>query len=270
MRLDKGPFFWKDRPRTMLSVWLHGWATDSRVFAPLTGALSASTGTPCLHPNLAGHLRLERPERWATVLAGHLESVAPANEPLVLAGWSLGAMLALEAAPLLGDRLSGLILLSGCARFIREQSNPSGQDPRALHLMQRRLPGSAARVLDDFYDNLFSPRQTEHRQRLREELEPAWLEQDKAWLAAGLEYLLRTDLRPLPAGIRVPVLALHGAADRVIAPQLGRELARSLPAARLIELEREGHLPFWPRCGRLTDELGGFIADVEKLWRDNG
>jgi len=250
----------------MLSVWLHGWATDSRVFAPLT----ASLATPCLAPNLEEWLGGRRPEHWPEALAAQLEKAVRPGEPLVLAGWSLGAMLALEATPLLGECLAGLILLSGCARFIREDTNPDGQDPRALHLMRRRLPGSSARVLGEFYDSLFPAEQAEHRGRLRSELEPGWLAQNPVWLDSGLEYLLQTDLRPRLDGIQVPVRLVHGAADRVIAVELGRELAGALPAARFVELEQAGHLPFWPRCGRLAEDLGGFIDGIERDWKQDG
>ncbi len=249
----------------MLSVWLHGWATDNRVFSPLRDSLADLPGLEILAPNLALWLDPACPESWGPSLARRLEAEAPAGRPLILCGWSMGAMLALEAALNLGERVKGLLLFSGCARFIRDSANPEGQDPRALRLMQRRLASSPESVLRDFYGRMFTPDEAEARVRFRRLLEPEYLGQRTEWLSAGLEYLLLTDLRTALRDIHAPALVLHGAADRVTAPALGKSLGTSLPEAGFVELGSSGHLPFWPGSRETAALTGGFIARIMRI-----
>lgn len=51
-----------------------------------------------------------------------------------------------------------------------------------------------------------------------------------------LRLIADVDLRPFLPSIRIPTLVLASPNDRVVSPQAGRELARLIPAARLIEL----------------------------------
>lgn len=51
-------------------------------------------------------------------------------------------------------------------------------------------------------------------------------------------------------GIAVPALVIHGAADPLVHPAAGRDLARRIPGARLDLIEGMGHdlpAPLWPR-----------------------
>lgn len=57
---------------------------------------------------------------------------------------------------------------------------------------------------------------------------------DDTVLAEGLEQLDRLDLRAALPGLSLPVLILHGAADRVIPVQAAEYLAAALPSARLV------------------------------------
>ncbi len=51
----------------------------------------------------------------------------------------------------------------------------------------------------------------------------------------------RADSRPLLATITCPALVVHGAADQLIAPEHGEELAAGIPGARYEPLEGCGH-----------------------------
>jgi pimeloyl-ACP methyl ester carboxylesterase len=54
--------------------------------------------------------------------------------------------------------------------------------------------------------------------------------------------ILRHDTRDRLAELRMPVLVVHGADDRLIPVAEGRELARSIPHARLEVIPDAGHL----------------------------
>ena len=68
------------------------------------------------------------------------------------------------------------------------------------------------------------------------------------------------DLRPELAGVGIPALVLHGAADVLIRPEGGRATAAAIPGARLVEYPGMGHeLPraLWPA---MADEIRA-VAD---------
>ena len=62
--------------------------------------------------------------------------------------------------------------------------------------------------------------------------------------AAMLEAVYRADVRPLLPSVRAPALVLHRRDDRAMPFAQGRELAASLPDARLVALDGDAHPPW--------------------------
>jgi 3-oxoadipate enol-lactonase len=75
---------------------------------------------------------------------------------------------------------------------------------------------------------------------------------------AGVRY----DGGPDLARVRCPALVLHGDADRLVAPERGRELAAALPSARLAVLPGAAHFLSWEHAGRFNHEVLGFLRAV--------
>jgi len=65
------------------------------------------------------------------------------------------------------------------------------------------------------------------------------------------------DLRRQAASIAVPTLLIWGQRDPVIPPRIGRRLARTIPGARLVELDT-GHVPH-------TSDPEGFAAELRSF-----
>ena len=207
-------------------VLLHGWATDSRIWTALRTAL-------------AGRAKLWSPDLpgWqADWLWGRLQELAPAQT--VLVGWSLGAMLALAVCAR-GYRPAALVLLAGCASFCRRPDYQLGWPVAVVRGMRQRLRTSSAEVVQEFYRQLLSPREEADREKLAAVLPRG---QDPAWLAAGLDYLRRTDLRPQLGQVAAgDIVIIHGSADRITPVAQAHFLAEQLPAARLALLPDAGH-----------------------------
>lgn len=62
--------------------------------------------------------------------------------------------------------------------------------------------------------------------------------------------------------ITTPALVIHGERDRVIDVSTGRALGARLPNARLVVLERTGHIPQMERPKRVARLIAGFLDDV--------
>ena len=73
---------------------------------------------------------------------------------------------------------------------------------------------------------------------------------------------MRTISRPLLPTITCPTLVVHGAGDRLIDPDNGRELATGLPNAHLELLEQCGHSPTFERPDATASALTSLLSDM--------
>ena len=82
--------------------------------------------------------------------------------------------------------------------------------------------------------------------------------------AAHLAFVYSVDVAAELARIDAPTLVLHRREDRAIPFELGRELAASVPAARLLTLEGSDHLPWRGDAAAIAAAVGEFLdGDAE-------
>jgi pimeloyl-[acyl-carrier protein] methyl ester esterase len=158
--------------------------------------------------------------------------------PIRLAGWSLGALLALDAACAAPGRFAGLALLSGTARFCADGDGHPGTDPRALRAMAARLERDREAVERAFAARGAAPADAA-------EVGGWWTAQaarfETAVLARGLAALAELDLRERAGALEIPVRLLHGERDEVIPVAAAAALSERIPGARLTVLPGHGH-----------------------------
>lgn len=65
--------------------------------------------------------------------------------------------------------------------------------------------------------------------------------------------------------IEAPTLVVHGAADQVVPPEVGRETAIGLPAGRFHRLTGAGHLPFVERPAAYGRLLAGLLSRADRV-----
>ncbi|ARP76043.1 alpha/beta fold hydrolase [Bordetella genomosp. 6] len=211
-------------PRPLLH-FEHGWAHDAGVWAPLRAALA------------------DWPQQAAD--AGYFDApVAPghAAAPVVAIGHSLGFLKLLQAPP---PGCIAYIAINGFARFAGGADYPPGVAPRLLERMMARLERDPAAVVDDFRRRAGS---APHAGTLRPEP-----------LRHDLRRLLEADERQTLAASRLPLLALAGTADPIVAPALTQ--AQFGACAGLRWRDGGGHLlpvsdPGWC-AGRIRAFLAG-------------
>ncbi len=210
---------------------ISGWGTDESCWR---GAVAALEG-----------VALVRHVPWWQCLAERAnflrEAIAAESRPVVVVGWSLGAIVALEAALAAPGNLHGLVLVAGTAAMSDSQ-DLWGVEPERLRAMSLALRSRRPAVLEEFA-RLATARDLPEADELGavEQLLAMSAPIDTAHLAAGLRYLAATDLRAEIGRVGAPTFVLHGDRDRVIPPTAGRMLAQSIPAARLIPIPGAGH-----------------------------
>jgi pimeloyl-ACP methyl ester carboxylesterase len=227
-------------------VLIHGAAGRAEVWSPqLTGLADVAR---MIAVDLPGHgategqgcQEIERYAAWVTALLDALGVDRP-----VLVGHSMGGAIAQTLA--LGDaaRYAGLALVGTGARL--------RVLPRILQLFRE---GSA--LASDLVGSLsYSP------------LTPpgAVIEAERALHETAVAVTLgdfhacdRFDLMGRLGDLRLPTLVVVGRDDRLTPPKFAAYLARSIPAARLVEIDGAGHFPQLEQPVAVNEALRGFLG----------
>ena len=211
-------------------VFFHGWGASGGVWEPQVAAFGDRM--PVMTPTA--------PVWEAGWFSGYLRGLD--LEECLLVGWSLGGMLLIEAiSRLTAPPPNGLVLVGVAPVFTRRLDYPWGQPPGAVRAMRRALGNNPAQVLAEFAQQCLAPGEEAFASQAREAFAvPA----AAGTLAAGLDYLLQGDLRPLLPLLPAGAVVIQGQADRIVDPAQGRFLQEQLPGARLHLLPAAGHLPF--------------------------
>jgi pimeloyl-ACP methyl ester carboxylesterase len=206
---------------------IHG-AGGSRLDWP--GVLRRIPGSRVLTVDLPGHGKSTGPGReqiadYAADLAGWLERLAIRR--VVVVGHSMGGAIGLQLALAYPDRVAGLILLGAGARLRvhpdilnRIVSDPASTT--ALIISQEYAAGTPQASLD-------------RGQRLLLTVDPNVMHGD-------LVACDRFDVMAQLGQITVPALVIAGAEDRLAPVKYSEYLAKNIPRAQLLVIERAGHM----------------------------
>jgi pimeloyl-[acyl-carrier protein] methyl ester esterase len=235
----------------MIAIALPGWANDSRCWNKVKMAWNRLT-------------HRSEPLQWIDVpwnesLPGTegpnalFQAIEATSQPVVLLGWSLGGMLAIEAALRYPNKMRALVLVSTSARFCEEIDagivRYPGTSARIVRGMRMGLRGDAHKVLRDFFTLALSPDIPESvLDRSDYSFPPGDLQK-------GLDYLIATDLRDALPCLSAPVRILHGTCDRIIPIEVARILHERLPNASLREIEEKGHDLVFTAPEAIAEEL---------------
>jgi pimeloyl-ACP methyl ester esterase len=261
---DPGPTCWREEGAGRPIVLVHGWALSARAFAPAVPAI-ARLGR-VLAVDLRGHGDAPAaPPRHG--VAGHARDLAAllAARDLrhaLLVGWSMGAQVALEALPLLSDRVAGLALLSATPCFAQREDWPHGLPTASVRSLAARVRHRPEVALRRFFDGMFAPDEVKDEERgaLAAQVLSAPFSAQAA--LDGLEDLLAADQRPRLADVRVPTLFLHGERDPICLPAASAFAAAAIPGARRWVLAGVGHAPQLSRPALVAELLARHLAEL--------
>lgn len=225
-------------PRKRTVVFLHGAGCD-RTGWVLPARWFASHGWSVLAPDLPGHgLSTGKPLTSVAAMAawtGRLLDAAGAADA-VLVGHSMGGAIALEAAALLGKRVTGLGLIGTAAAI------PVGA---ALLEAARTTPDTA-------YDMMTGWALSASARRGGNPVPGLWMSGGvRRIFDTGATAALAIDLAAcaawstgptVAAAVTCPTLVLTAALDVMTPAKKGEELARLVAGARLVRLAGVGHM----------------------------
>lgn len=242
-------------------VFLHGWASSSRMWL---GACSALEDVArCVAFDFPGHGGSDKPSadwysipRFSRVVADLCADLG--LELPILVGHSMGGTVALEIAVGGWPPLLGLVavnpLVTGRTSQLRLWMDHGLAAP--LLAVSRRVWPVASRLLSQ-PPTLIERSWPDHVRRNRHDL--ALTTADSA--LGSMRAVLGHDLRERLPGIITPALVIVGVHDPVVAPQEGRLAAQLLGGAEIVELDA-GHHPSDETPEAFVMALRAFITRV--------
>ena len=241
-------------------VLLHGWAMHGGVFAPLVARLRDRY---TLHVvDLPGH-GLSRDADVPLALEACVDAIAAIVPRAPWCGWSLGGLVALQAAATQPQQVPALAMLCASPCFVRAEHWKFGVSAEIFRDFADGLRSDYRATLDRFValEAFGSDHAKEEIHALRNDLF-ARGEPSAYVLADGLDLLETADLRGALPTLRTPSLWLAGRRDRLVDPRAMREAASLAPNAQMHVIEHAGHAPFLTHADEVALRLEGFLPDA--------
>ncbi len=218
-------------------VLVHGWAFSDLVWESTAHTLTGDYR--CVLVNLPGHNAISEHSltSYARSICKHV------RDESVWVGWSLGGMVAMQAALDYPLKVRALSLVASTPRFTRAPDWPCGVPPSVLMDFAQELKSHESRTLSRFI--ALQTRSTPNARQVTAELKRALAEPtDSTVLRAGLRLLAESDLRERLGNLQCPVQFILGELDALVPSCLASNLERLCPEWSCEVLARAGHAPF--------------------------
>ena len=268
---DGTRLYYKDWGKGRPVVLLHGWPLTGDTFDDAAIAL-AEQGFRSIIPDRRGFGRSEQPwngydyDTFADDVKAILDD-AGVSEPVALVGFSMGGGEVARFQTKYPGRTSAAVLISAVVPYmLKTDGNPNGVPQATFDEMTAGMKKDREHFFTGFFKDFYgvgalsSPVSDEvlmnsWRQTMMAGLHPT--------LAAAKAFAT-TDFRPDLASFKSPTLIIHGTDDKTVPiDATGRESAKAIPGARLIEYDGSAHGLFAIDKERLIKDLVEFLGSAD-------
>lgn len=243
-------------------LFLHGWASSSRVFAQQVEYFSQKNKVIVV--DLPGHgettwRRVSFSEIGydidAILSALHIDSVS-------IVGSSMGGMLGLKFYGMFPQKVKRLVMAGSVPKFLQSPGMPVGLKLQEMQKLRTQVATKYPGILDIFFRSLFTLEERESEkfkwihQFRREENPPS-----QEALIYYLDLLEKEDLVGILKNIRIPVQFISGRHDYICSESSMEYLKTMLPYAQFNFIEKSGHFPFLIRSVEFNQEVEKFLIN---------
>ncbi len=239
-------------------VLLHGWGFTSAVWDGLRPYLEPHFQVHAL--NLPGYGDAEPIEAMDDLAALADAVVQRAPLQATWAGWSLGGMVALQAAALFPQRVQQLLLIGSTPRFVEEGDWLDAVRRNVLHNFAAELVSARDTVIGRFLALQFLG-VADGRNQARAMLAAQAQDPAPGTLEGGLMVLEHADLRSVLPAIQQPALWITGGKDRLTPPRAAERAAAAMPHASAEDWAQAGHAPFLLEPARFARRMYDFALE---------
>jgi len=225
-------------------VLLHGWGMNSAVWEPVIDRLDQHFTVTSV--DLPGHGFSTMPDAGATDLndwSDAIAAVVPDNA--IWLGWSLGGLLALQAALNRITNIRALFMVTATPSFIQRDGWQCAMPEQTLTQFSQNLKADVKTTLTRFLS--LQIKGCDNARDLLKQLRSGFAERPPATfhaLQTGLGFLRDTDLRQYLKEIDIPVHWLYGNRDTLTPACAADEIGAMMPAATSQIIKGAAHVPF--------------------------
>ncbi|MGA8121524.1 pimeloyl-ACP methyl ester esterase BioH [Rouxiella badensis] len=224
-------------------VLLHGWGLNAEVWRYI-----AERWAPHFRLHLVDLPGYGRSQDFGALSLAEMTEVVLAQAPkkAVWMGWSLGGLVASQAALTAPERVDALITVSSSPCFAaRDDEQWPGIRHEVLHGFQQQLSEDFQRTVERFLalQTLGSESARQDAKLLKSMVLNLPIPPVKV-LAGGLDILNQEDLRLALASLEMPFLRIYGALDGLVPRKIVPLLDARWPDSRSAIVEKASHAPF--------------------------
>ncbi|PSW19310.1 pimeloyl-[acyl-carrier protein] methyl ester esterase [Photobacterium sanctipauli] len=249
--------YWHSEGQGSDLVLIHGWGMNGAAWQQLIPVLSEHYRVHVVDLPGYGHsheLFAESVEEMARQLLDN----SPASATWL--GWSLGGLVATQAALLAPERVSQLVTVASSPRFAA-QHTWRGIKPEVLADFRRQLDEDFQATVERFLalQAMGSPSARQDIKRLKEAVLSRPAPNPQA-LAAGLQMLEEVDLRDRLGEIAQPWLRIYGRLDGLVPVRVAKALDSLAPDSQRQIFALASHAPFISHPDEFIRVLKDFIG----------
>lgn len=240
-------------------VLIHGWGMNGAVWQQVLPLLTPHFRVHWMDLPGYGHsheMQADTIEEMARLLLN--KSPMPAT----WLGWSLGGLVATQAALLAPERVTRLVTVASSPRFAAE-SRWRGIKPQVLDDFRRQLSQDFQLTVERFMalQAMGSPTARQDIKQLKQAV-LSRPQPNPAALSVGLRLLADVDLREQIEQITQPWLRLYGRLDGLVPVKIATELDRLAPQSQRQVFASASHAPFISHPEEFVQALRKFIVPV--------
>lgn len=244
-------------------VLVHGWGMSTRVWDDTTAWLvDGGWSVVSFDQRNCGHSDKDFGDVSVAALASDLKALVSHLElsNVVLNGWSLGGAVVVEAAPLLGTALIGLISTCGATpRYTQADDFPHGGTAEDVAGTVAALRADRVNFLQALYsEGAFAKPVSDAIKNWAHGIAL----QASPGADASLGALAHIDQRDILRQLQTPALFISGTADGVVDPAIVGYAANLMSNAQLVSLEGCGHTPFIEDPEAYRGAVGTFLTSL--------